>query len=208
MKTVMAGSNIADREAAPTSTKIQISRDRSLPRALGACPGSSRKIHCGTQPFLFLSSPSNGPCPIHRGCPVQRIGTKPAGRKIVPIKVLARPIREADFKAAAARDSLVFDDADAIWHVTAARAEDTLLHSQLLRGECGYLLRIADSALADFNDLFCNNVSYRIASINEPKLPESSLVGLGQNRNFVRPHGAGLQYSINRHREPVSRVRY
>jgi hypothetical protein len=44
-------------------------------------------------------------------------GLEPAGRDVVPIEELAGPIvREANLKAPATRDGLVFDDPDAVCH--------------------------------------------------------------------------------------------
>jgi hypothetical protein len=45
---------------------------------------------------------------------VQRLRIKPAAREVVPVKEPAGSIREADFKAAAAGDGFVFDNADAV----------------------------------------------------------------------------------------------
>ena len=71
------------------------------------------------QRFLFrdLGCPRNGLRLHQRRLAIQCCWVEAAAWLVIPIEELGRPVRESDFEAAAVRDSLVLDDADAVWHV-------------------------------------------------------------------------------------------
>ena len=69
---------------------------------------------------------------LQRSCTIHHIPPKPAGRYVVPTEEQAfATVREANLKAPAPWDGLVFEDADAVGHAILGRS-DRLLVSALV----------------------------------------------------------------------------